>query len=223
MRTENLESSFFQVSGPGRTHEKRDVPACLGKAALAGCVCKVATIVEETGRIVQLTKLQDLAYGEMNGEMSARITQLDAVMQNAGFDARLSASIEREMWEKWILLATIGGINCLMRGNIGQVAREPGGVEFSRNFLAECVATTTACGHPPSPEFLTATEALVTAKESTQTSSMYRDLQIGKVVEADQIIGDLLLRAQRLQVPAPLLSAAYTSLSIYQAGIAGAS
>ena len=192
-----------------------------GKAALVGCVCKVATIIDESGRIIQLMKLQDLAYGELSGEPSARTAQLDAIMQNAGFDARLSHSIEREMWEKWILLATIGGITCLMRGNVGQIEAAPGGADFALQFLAECVATATASGHPPSAAFLMATQALVTAKGSTQTSSMYRDLEGGKRVEADQIIGDLLTRAQRLQVPAPLLSAAYTHLSIYQAGVAG--
>jgi len=35
------------------------------------------------------------------------------------------------MWEKWILLAGLGGINCLMRGTIGEVAQAPRGSEFA--------------------------------------------------------------------------------------------
>jgi 2-dehydropantoate 2-reductase len=41
-----------------------------GKDAVAGGVCKVATTVDPDGRIVQLAKFQDLAYGERNGSVS---------------------------------------------------------------------------------------------------------------------------------------------------------
>jgi ketopantoate reductase len=46
--------------------------------------------------------------------------------------------------------------------------------------------------------------------------TMYRDLQREKRVEVDHILGDLLARARRLAVPAPLLAAAVANLSIYQ-------
>ena len=46
---------------------------------------------------------------------------------------------------------------------------------------------------------------------------MYRDLQDGNPIEGDQIVGDLVTRAQQAGVPTPLLSAAYANLSIYQA------
>ncbi len=45
---------------------------------------------------------------------------------------------------------------------------------------------------------------------------MYRDLQRQRSVEADHILGDLLVRARRLRVPAPLLAAAFANLTIYQ-------
>ena len=193
--------------------------ARFGPNAVAGCVCKVATIVDDQGRIVQLNKLQDLAYGEMNGLSSARIDRLDAVMQGAGFDARLSRAIEQEMWEKWVLLATIGGITCLMRGTIGDVVAAPNGSAFALAFLDEVTAAVTAAGHPPNAAFLAATRAAVTQKGSPLTSSMYRDLVQGSPIEAEQIIGDLLFRAQAHGVAAPLLAAAFTHLSVYQGRI----
>ncbi len=190
--------------------------ARFGRKAVVGCVCKVAAIIDDRGRIMQLADFQELVYGEMSGAPSERTERLDAVMQGARFDARLSRTIEREMWEKWILLATLGGITCLMRGNVGEIEAAPGGAPFSLQFLEEVVSVVTAAGHPPSEDFLTSTRATLTAKGSTQTSSMYRDLQKGNPVEADQIIGDLLSRARGVEVPTPLLAAAYTHLSIYQ-------
>jgi 2-dehydropantoate 2-reductase len=193
--------------------------ARFGENALVGCVCKVATMVDDEGRIVQLNKLQDLAYGEMNGRSSSRIDALDGVMQGAGFDARSSRTIEREMWEKWILLASLGGITCLMRGNIGEIAAAPGGAEFALAFLAEVTAVVNAAGIAPSEEFLSATKVTITQKGSVLTSSMYRDLQKGSPVEVEQILGDLLARGQNAGVSAPLLAAAVANLSIYQARV----
>jgi 2-dehydropantoate 2-reductase len=189
--------------------------ARFGERAVVGCVCRVATSLDDRGRIVQLAGFHELAYGELSGAPSDRTERLDAVMQGAGFDARLSRTIEREMWEKWVLLATLGGITCLLRGNIGEI-EAAGGVPFVLRFLEEVVSTVTAAGHPPGAEFLTNARALLTAKGSTLTSSMYRDLQEGRPIEADQIIGDLLAHARRVDVATPLLAASYTHLLIYQ-------
>ncbi|HEY2131717.1 MAG TPA: ketopantoate reductase family protein [Acetobacteraceae bacterium] len=194
--------------------------ARFGAHAVAGCACKVATVIDDQGRIVQLTKLQDIAYGEMDGTLSPRIERLDKTMQGAGFDAWLSQTILLDMWEKWILLATIGGVTCLMRGNIGQIEAAPGGTAFALAFLDEVAATVTAAGYKPRGPFMAATRAAITQPGSTLTSSMYRDLQLGRPVEAEQILGDLAARAHRLAVPTPLLDAAFANLSIYQAGIA---
>ena len=187
-----------------------------GKSVVVGCACKIIASVDELGRIVQHNMLHDIAYGEMDGGTSARIQRLDHFMREAGFDARLSGAIEREMWEKWILLAGLGGINCLMRGTIGEVAQTLRGPEFVAGLLQEIVAVVGAVGVPPHPEFLAAAKAMLTAKGSAQTSSMYRDLQRGVRIEADQIIGDLEARARAHGIETPLLSAIYTHLCVYQ-------
>jgi 2-dehydropantoate 2-reductase len=187
-----------------------------GEGAVVGCVCKVATTVDGEGRIVQLAKFQELAYGEMRGVASKRTQELDAFMQGAGFDAKLSSTIEREMWEKWVLLASLGGVTCLMRGNIGEITAAPGGAEFVLGFLEEVVSVVAAVGHPPSRDFLASTRSALTAKDSSLTSSMYRDLQFGRAIEADQIIGDLLARARHARIATPLLSAANAQLAVYQ-------
>jgi len=187
-----------------------------GEKAVVGCVCKVAATIDDEGRIVQLATFHDLIYGELSGAPSLRTDQLDAFMRGAGFDARLSRTIEREMWEKWILLATLGGITCLLRGTVGEIEAAPGGLDFVHRFLEEVVAVAAAVGHPPSEDFMARARPLLTTKGSNNTSSMYRDLQKGSLIEADQIIGDLLARARRAGVPTPLLAAAYTHLSIYQ-------
>ncbi len=187
-----------------------------GEKAIVGCVCKVATVLDDQGRIRQLTKLQDLAYGELSGARTPRILDLDRLMQGAGFDARLSPTIRREMWEKWILLATLGAITCLMRGTVGEIAAAPGGTDFVLSLLDEVSAVAGKVGEKPSDSFLAATKAQLTEAGSSLTSSMYRDLLQNRPVEAEQIVGDLLARAGRAGLAAPLLAAAFAHLSVYQ-------
>jgi 2-dehydropantoate 2-reductase len=187
-----------------------------GSTPVIGAICLVVATIDSAGRIVQLDPRQELVYGELGGSTSPRIRELDALMQGAGFTARLSSDIEREMWEKWILLSCLGGITCLMRGSIGELEAAAGGHDFANEFIDEVVRIVRSVGKPPSEAFLAMARAALTAKGSALTSSMYRDLERGAPIEADQILGDLIARARRADLAAPLLQAAYASLSIYQ-------
>lgn len=191
-----------------------------GEAAVAGGVCKVAATVDPDGRIVQLATFQELVYGEPDGSVSARMEELDAFMQGAGFTARLSREIGYEMWEKWTLLSTLGAITCLMRGNIGEVVAAPGGAPFILGLLDEVVSVVSAVGEAPKLAFLDGVRTTLTTPGSTQSPSMYRDLLEGSPIEADQIVGDLIARAQTAGIATPLLSAAYAHMSIYQQRLA---
>lgn len=198
------------------------IKARFGAQALVGGLCRIPAQLDEQGRVIQMGKFQDLAYGEMDGSASARIRALDAVLQNAGFDAKLTPHIEREMWEKWTLLAALGGICCLMRGTIGEVAAAAGGRDFALGLIDEVVTAIKTVGVAPTEAFVANTRETLTKTGSSHTSSMYRDLQKGVAVEADQIVGDLLARAQPAGLKMPLLSLAYTSLCVYQNRLAAA-
>lgn len=193
------------------------IKARFGAQALVGGLCRIPAQLDDAGRVIQMGKFHDLAYGEMDGSRSERILALDAALRDAGFDAKLTSEIEREMWEKWTLLAALGGICCLMRGTVGEVAAAPGGREFSAALVDEVVAAVRAVGKAPSEAFVASTRDTLTKVGSAHTSSMYRDLQKGAAVEADQIVGDLLKRAQRAGIAMPLLSLAYANLCVYQA------
>jgi 2-dehydropantoate 2-reductase len=190
-----------------------------GEAAVIGGVCLVATEIDAEGRIVQIADIQFLAYGERDGTVTPRLQALDKAMQGAGFDAQLSPDITQAMWEKWVQLASLGAVTCLMRGPIGAIVAEPGGADVSRQILDECAAVATACGHAPSDAFLTRHAGAMTAAGSPLTSSMYRDLRKGAPVEADHIMGDLVERGRSLGLDIPLLRAAFVALRVYQAGL----
>jgi len=187
-----------------------------GEHAVVGGVSFVAAEIDGQGRIVQLADFQHLVYGERNGEITPRLKTLDATLQGAGFDARLSPEIMQAMWEKWVQLASLGAITCLMRGTIGEIVAAPGGAELAIDVLNESVAVATACGHKPSEKVLSRHAAAMTAPGSSLTSSMYRDLRKGAPVEADHILGDFIERGRARGVTTSLLKAALVNLRVYQ-------
>jgi 2-dehydropantoate 2-reductase len=190
-----------------------------GEQAVIGGVCFVASEIDDEGRIVQLADFQRLVYGERNGQTTPRLQTLHATLQAAGFDARLSTDIMQAMWEKWVQLASLGAITCLMRGTIGEIVVAPGGADLSLKMLEESAAVATACGHKPSEALFARHAAAMMEPTSSLTSSMYRDLRKGAPVEADHILGDLIERGGKNGVATPLLKAAFVNLRIYQGGL----
>jgi 2-dehydropantoate 2-reductase len=188
-----------------------------GEQALIGGACKAVTTLDERGRIVQLNPLQELTYGELDGTSSTRIQRLHAFMCDAGFDARLSNVILLEMWRKWALLSTLGGITCLMRGATGEIEAVPAGREFVNAFFDEVVSIIEAAGMPLGERFARETrQVFLTAQGPSATSSMYRDMVAGSPVEAEQLLGDLLRRGQQHRLRTPLVNAAYAQLCVYE-------
>ena len=198
-----------------------DLQTRFGADRVVGGVCRVSTTLDAQGRIVHLAPLHELVYGERDGRSTARIEALHAFLSDAGFGAHLSAHIAQDLWNKWVLLASLGGLCTLARGNIGEVVASDGGVELARAFLAEAAAVASAAGFAPSPPALDFIAGVLTAPGSPMTSSMYRDLVAGDRVEADQILGDLRARARLSGIATPLVSAAFIQLDIHQRRRAG--
>jgi 2-dehydropantoate 2-reductase len=163
-----------------------------------------------------LADTQELTYGERDGTDSQRIHALDDTLRGAGFSARVSGTILQDMWEKWVMLATAGGVTCLLRGNVGEIEAIPGGATLALRFLAEAAAVATAAGFPPRDAFMARATGMMTARGSGFAPSMYRDMQANAPVEVEHILADLLDRARALGVPTPLLEAAVAHLRIYQ-------
>ena len=187
-----------------------------GSPHVIGGVAKIASSLDERGRILDHADFHHLAYGEWSRERSDRILALDQFMTGGGFEARLSTDIECDMWEKWAMLASLGAITCLLDGDIGQAARAPGGIDLVRSLFGEVVAAIGAAWRPLSDPFKAQVLSLLTDRGSSLTSSMYRDMKGGNRIEADQIIGDLVMRATEKGVATPLLSAVLTRLKVYE-------
>jgi 2-dehydropantoate 2-reductase len=91
-----------------------------------------------------------------------------------------------------------------------------GASDLSAGLLDECVAIAASEGFPARRPFLDGVRATLQAPGSTITASMLRDIEGGKPVEAEAILGDLLRRASKADSHS-LLRIAYAHVKAYEA------
>jgi 2-dehydropantoate 2-reductase len=190
--------------------------ATFGRDRVLGGLCAIAVTLNDKREVVQLQPMQSLTFGERDGAMSDRVRAIAEVMGKAEFGAKTSDSIILEMWEKWVFLASLAAVTCLMRASVGHVLASPGGKDFILGVLDECSAVASAEGHAPRAPYLERIRGMLTAEGSQMTASMFRDIKAGAPVEADHVIGDLVARADAAKVPVPKLRTAYTHLKAYE-------
>jgi 2-dehydropantoate 2-reductase len=187
-----------------------------GAGAVLGGLSAMMSTLDPDGTIRLLSGFRGtLRYGERSGELSARVRELDAQLRDAGFDAGASTDILGDMWRKWINLASMGAITCMLRGTVGDV-EAAGGAPTARRIVDEMVTVATASGYPQPADALSGYYGFMTTRGSSAASSMYRDLIGGNRVEGEHIVGDAVDRAQRLGLQTPLLEAARVHLRVYE-------
>jgi 2-dehydropantoate 2-reductase len=189
--------------------------ARFGANHVLGGQCLISAVLDPNGQIVHLSDSDSLSFGERDGLRSARLEVIASVLSSAGFEARLSDAILQEMWEKWVFIATGAGITCLMRATVGDIVAA-GGAGLATALLEECAAIAARAGFPPSENSLQRSRALFTTPGSGLTASMLRDIEIGAPIEADHILGDLLLRGGDKSEGGSLLRVAFTHVKAYE-------
>jgi len=186
-----------------------------GEDKVIGGLCKINATLGDQGEVIQMTPLHQLLYGALDGNNDARLQRVDAALRDCQVDTLFSDNIMDELWEKWLLLSTLGAVCCLARGNTQQILTSRGGEALLQGVFTEILSVITAEGYQPRPAVTARIFELLNNPATPMTSSMYRDLTQGSDIEADQVIGDLLLRAKRNGLATPLLNAVDVNLQVY--------
>ncbi len=192
--------------------------ARFGAKHVLGGQCVIAATLDEHGAVAHLNQSHVLTYGERDGSASERMQRINESLGDAGFDARPSTVIVQDMWDKWVFLASLAGITCLMRGSVGAIVAAPGGRNVVAALFGECLAVAGRAGHPLSDATQARARGVLTETGSTLTASMLRDLLQGHPIEADHVIGDMLARADGADEANSLLGVVYAHLKVYETG-----
>ena len=189
-------------------------------ARVLGGTCYIASTLDAEGAICHLGKFQGITCGTRPGNLAharALLQELAQAYARVPLECKVSDEIEQDMWEKFVLLASLAAMTCLMRASVGEILAAADGEVLIREMLATCVAAASAAGHTPRPDSLQRTQGMLFARGSAFTASMLRDMEGGGRVEADHVVGDMLQRARAAGIDARLLAAAYCHLQAYEA------
>ena len=168
--------------------------ARFGAEKVLGGLCMISATLKGDGAIAHLNKQHGLTFGELDGVRSPRVGAVAKLFEGVGFDARESAAIRQDMWDKWIFIAGLAGITVLMRAAIGDIVAA-GAADLAMGLFDECAAIAAANGFTPSADHVERTRKALTEPGSLMTASMLRDIEAGAPIEAGHILGDLLRRA----------------------------
>lgn len=191
--------------------------ARFGADRVLGGQCVIAATLDADGTVRHLNRSHSLGFGERDGSDSERVQRIARTLAGANFESRASRHVVQDMWDKWVFLASLAGITCLMRAPVGDIVAAPGGRDTALALLDDCRRVAAACGHEPRETVIERARGLLTEAGSTFSASMMRDLEQGHRVEADHVIGDLLVRGVAQGVDAPVLRLAYAHLKAYEA------
>ncbi|MDM0036438.1 2-dehydropantoate 2-reductase [Variovorax sp. J22P271] len=217
-------ASFAPAVGPGTAilpllngmRHLDELGARFGAERVLGGLCMISASLDDEGTVLHHNDMHGLTFGEFNGARSARVQGLEAAFAGANFDARASGNILQDMWEKWMFIASAASMTCLMRATVGDIVQS-GGTDVADAMVDECAAILAHNGFAPRQESLARAHAMLNARGSSMTASMFKDIERGAAIEADHIVGDLLRRGADGGERVTPLRIAYAHLLAYEA------
>jgi 2-dehydropantoate 2-reductase len=186
-----------------------------GAPAVLGGLGLISSTLDAEGRILHLNDTHGLTYGARNAGQSAKARAVEAEFAGANFIPKLSDTILQEMWEKWVFIATVAGITCLMRATIGDIVAAGGG-DLTTRLLDECAAIARDQNFAPRAPALQQARAMFTTPGSLLTASMLRDVEGNGHTEAEHLLGDLMRRGGAQENPSSILRTAYLHVAAYE-------
>ena len=192
--------------------------AIIGKGHVMGGIAEIFAAIEEPGVIKQVSPFARIRFGELDGSESVRATALRAAFESADIECELTADIERVVWMKFALLATMSAMTCVTRVTVGEIRENPDTRAMVRNAIAEVVAVGMAKGIDMSEDDIDATMVRVDSAPAGGRASMAVDMERGNPMELPWLSGLVVSMGQALNVPTPVHGFIATVLKFHQDG-----
>ena len=187
-----------------------------GRERVLGGTCYIGSAMSPEGHVLHKGTLAVVTFGELDGGHSERTRAIAAELQKAKFKTVHSERILHDMWDKFVLLATLATVTTVTRANVGEILSTAVGERTLETALAECAAVAAVSGFPVIPETEARARQMFFDRNSSFTSSMRNDMDGGGPTEAEHIIGDMIRRGEALGVATPSVRLALCNLQLYE-------
>jgi 2-dehydropantoate 2-reductase len=202
------------VDSPG------ELASLVGERAVLGGSAYISTAVTGPGVITQTGTRQRITFGECFGDtsrLSPRVLALRDALASAGIHAEAVPDARVTLWDKLIFLAPFAGLTGSSRLPLGPLWAVPASrevylaaaAEVARVAAAEGVAITTR---------MDTLEQTVSGIPPGVKASLLIDLEQGKPIEVEALMGSVVRRGRAAGLPTPVMATFYGLLKPHEHG-----
>ena len=178
---------------------------------VVGCIAYPAATVAEPG-VIRHIEGNRFPVGELDGSSSERVTRISETLTGAGFKSRILSDIRSEIWLKLWGNLTFNPISALTHATLVDICRFP----LTRTLAAAMMTEAQAIGERLGVGFRVPMERRIAGAEGVgkHKTSMLQDVEAGKPLEIDGMLGVVVELAEMTGVEVPTLRALYACASL---------
>lgn len=183
------------------------ISQALPLSQVIGCVVHASCSRSALNRIA-VKHADKLIIGEpAGGEPSERAARLFSLLDGAGLRPDLTGNVRRAIWYKLWGNATINPLSALTRATCDRILADPECRAWMLEGMAELSAVGAAIGCPVSESG--EDRMAVTARLGAFKTSMLQDVEAGRPIELEALLGAPREIARRVGLPTPALDRLY--------------
>jgi 2-dehydropantoate 2-reductase len=182
------------------------IAASLPMDQIIGCVVHASCSRPAPERIV-VRHADKLIIGEPNGESSERLARLYALLDRAGLRPDQTGNVRRAIWYKLWGNATINPLSAITRATCDLILADRECRAWMLDGMAELAAIGTAIGCPITESG--EDRMAVTARLGAFKTSMLQDVEAGRAIELEALVGAPREIARREGIDTPALDRLY--------------
>jgi 2-dehydropantoate 2-reductase len=162
--------------------------------------------------VVKLIEGNRFTLGELDGSRSERVDALSQTMMRAGFKAPVAKDIRSEIWVKLWGNLSFNPISALTHATLEDICRFPATRELAARMMAEAQTVAEALG----VRFKITLEQRIAGAEAVgaHKTSMLQDVENGRALELEALVGSVVELGQITGVPTPTISAIHAATSL---------
>lgn len=208
---------FQRHGGPHEGHRLQtlDPTGILGKsidpARIIGCVVYPAAEVTAPG-VIKHVEGDRLPVGELDGSESERVQAIHDMFINAGFRSRVLDDVRSEIWLKAWGNLSFNPISALTHATLEDICLFPDTRELAATMMQEAQDIATKLGIT----FRHTIEKRIAGAEAVgaHKTSMLQDVELGRSLEIEALVGAVLEMGRLTQIPAPSIKAVYACVKL---------
>lgn len=189
----------------------------VGIDRLLGGIVFVNSNIAEPGVIRHLT-MDRLAFGELEGGISARGEALHSMFAAAGIQAELSPNMRKEIWSKFAAMTAVSGVASVVR----KPERDIVGDADTRSLLVASLKEIESLAHRQGikldQDMVENFLSILDNKPANTKPSMLLDLEQGRRLEVESLQGTAVRLGKKLGVPTPVNEFIYAALKLHADG-----